>query len=109
MRNMAVEKLSVSMPGVVVARARAAADRAGVPLSAWLTEAAEAAADLAEAQAAAQDYAARFGEPDPAELDQIRDELAAAGAGAAESPVEAAARAAALARLLGLPDERRAV
>ena len=59
---MAVEKLSVSMPGVVVARARRAADRAGVPLSTWLAEAAEAAADLAEAQAAAQDYADRFGE-----------------------------------------------
>lgn len=105
---MAVEKLSVSMPGVVVARARLAADRAGVPLSAWLTEAASAAADLAEAQAAAEDYAAQFGEPDPAELDQIRTDLAAAGVGAAEPPAEAAARAAALARLLGLPDERQA-
>ncbi|MDX8054921.1 hypothetical protein SK571_36590 [Lentzea sp. BCCO 10_0798] len=105
---MAVEKLSVSLPGVVAARARRAADRAGVPLSAWLAEAAEAAADLAEAQAAAQDYAAQFGEPDPAELEQIREELAEAGVGAAESPADAAARAAALARLLGLPEERRA-
>lgn len=107
MKTMAVEKLSVSMPGVVVARARLAADRAGVPLSAWLTEAAAAAADLAEAQAAAEDYAARFGEPDPTELGQIRADLAAAGVGAPESPVDAAARAAALARLLGLPDERQ--
>lgn len=105
---MAVEKLSVSLPGVVVARARRAADRAGVPLSAWLADAAEAAADLAEAQAAAQDYAAQFGEPDPAELDEIRAELAEAGVGAPESPAEAAARAAALARLLGLPEERQA-
>jgi hypothetical protein len=105
---MAVEKLSVSMPGVVVARARLAADRAGMPLSAWLTEAASAAADLAEAQAAAEDYAARYGDPDPAELDQIRADLAAAGVGAPESADDAAARAAALARLLGLPDERHA-
>ncbi|NGY63361.1 hypothetical protein G7043_31010 [Lentzea sp. NEAU-D13] len=105
---MAVEKLSVSMPGVVVARARRAADRAGVPLSTWLAEAAEAAADLAEAQAAAQDYADRFGEPDQAELEQIRAELAEAGVGAPESSADAAARTAALARLLGLPEERQA-
>lgn len=105
---MAVEKLSVSLPGVVVARARRAADRAGVPLSAWLAEAAEAAADLAEAQAAALDYAAQYGEPDPAELEEIRRELSEAGVGSPESPGEAAARAAALARLLGLPEERRA-
>jgi len=105
---MAVEKLSVSLPDVVAARARRAAERAGVPLSAWLAEAAEAAADLAEAQAAAQDYAASFGEPDPAELEQIRAQLAEAGVGAPEPQEDAAARAAALARLLGLPNERRA-
>lgn len=103
-----MEKLSVSMPGVVVARARRAADRAGVPLSTWLAEAAEAAADLAEAQAAAQDYADRFGEPDQAELEQIRAELAEAGVGAPESSADSAARTAALARLLGLPEERQA-
>lgn len=105
---MAVEKLSVSLPDVVVARARRAAERAGVPLSTWLAEAAETAADLAEARAAAQEYAARFGEPDPAELAEIRAQLAEAGVGAPESPEDAAARTAALARLLGLPDERRA-
>ncbi|MEV6241934.1 hypothetical protein [Lentzea sp. NPDC051838] len=105
---MAVEKLSVSMPGVVVARARLAADRAGMPLSAWLTEAAAAAADLAEAQAAAEDYASHYGEPDQAELEQIREELAAAGVGTPESAADTAARQAALARLLGLPDERQA-
>ncbi|WP_198932554.1 hypothetical protein, partial [Saccharothrix sp. CB00851] len=60
---MAVEKLSVSLPGTVAARARRAAERAGVPLSAWLADAAEAAADLDDARAAAQEYAARFGEP----------------------------------------------
>lgn len=105
---MAVEKLSVSLPGVVVARVRRAAEREGLPLSTWLANAAEAAADLAEARAAAEDYAAQFGEPDPEELDEIRAQLAAAGVGAAESPTDAAARAAALARLLGLPSERRA-
>jgi DNA-directed RNA polymerase subunit F len=105
---MAVEKLSVSLPGVVVARARRAAEREGVPLSAWLAEAAEAAADLAEARAAAQDYADRFGEPDAEELSEIRAQLADAGVGIPESAEDAAARAAALARLLGLPSERRA-
>jgi hypothetical protein len=104
---MAVEKLSVSLPDIVAARARRAAERAGVPLSAWLAEAAEAAADLAEAQAAAQEYAARFGEPDAGELEQIRTQLAEAGVGAPESPEDAAARTAALARLLGLPNGRR--
>lgn len=104
---MAVEKLSVSLPDIVAARARRAAERAGVPLSTWLAEAAEVAADLAEAQAAAQDYAACFGEPDPAELAQIRVQLAEAGVGVPEAVEDAAERAAALARLLGLPNERR--
>lgn len=105
---MAVEKLSVSLPDMVVARARRAAERAGVPLSTWLAQAAETAADLAEAQAAAQEYAAKFGEPDPEELALIRAQLAEAGVGAPEPQDDAAARAAALARLLGLPNERRA-
>jgi hypothetical protein len=104
---MAVEKLSVSLPDIVAARARRAAERAGVSLSAWLADAAEAAADLAEARVAAQEYAARFGEPDPEELREIRSQLAEAGVGAPESQEEAAARADALARLLGLPNERR--
>lgn len=104
---MAVEKLSVSLPDIVAARARRAAERAGVSLSAWLADAAEVAADLAEARVAAQEYAARFGEPDPAELREIRSQLAEAGVGAPESQEEAAARADALARLLGLPNERR--
>jgi hypothetical protein len=71
----------------------------------WPSEAAEATADLAEARAAAQEYAARFGEPDPEELAQIRAKMAEAGVGMLESPEEVAARRAALARLLGLSDE----
>ncbi len=105
---MTVEKLSVSLPDIVAARARRAAERAGVPLSAWLAEAAEMAADLAEARAAADTYAERFGEPDPDELALIRTQLAAAGVGVPEPQEEIAARKAALARLLGLSDERRA-
>ena len=103
-----MEKLSVSLPDIVAERARRAAERAGVPLSTWLAEAAEAAADLAEAHSAAEEYAATFGEPDPDELAEIRAQLADAGVGAPESPEESAARRAVLARLLGLPDRRRA-
>jgi hypothetical protein len=105
---MTVEKLSVSLPDMVAARARRAAERAGVPLSTWLAQAAEAAADLAEAHTAAEEYAARFGEPDPDELAEIRAQLAAAGVVKPESPEEVAARRAVLARLLGLAEERRA-
>ena len=105
---MTVEKLSVSLPDIVAARARRAAERAGVPLSTWLAAAAEAAADLAEARSAAEEYAARFGEPDLDELAQIRVQLADVGVGKPESPDEIAARRAVLARLLGLTDERRA-
>ncbi|SDX20306.1 hypothetical protein SAMN05421504_102648 [Amycolatopsis xylanica] len=104
---MAVEKLSVSLPDIVAARARRAAERAGVPLSTWLAEAAEAAADLAEAQAAAAEYVARFGEPDAEEAAEFRAKLAEAGVGQPESLEEVAARRAALARLLGFPDKRR--
>lgn len=105
---MPVEKLSVSLPDVVAARARRAATRAGVPLSAWLAEAAEAAVDLAEARTAAEEYVERFGEPKPDELREIRAELAQAGFGVPESQQEIAARREALARLLGLRDERQA-
>lgn len=107
---MAVEKLSVSLPDVVALRARKAAEREGVPLSTWLARAAAAAADLAEVRAAADEYAARFGEPDPAEMAEIRAELSAAGVGVPEPAEETAARQAALARLLGLTsgDHRQA-
>lgn len=104
---MAVEKLSVSLPDVVAGRARRAAERAGMPLSTWLAEAAEAAADLAEARAAVDEYVARFGEPDPEELAEIRAKLAEAGVFQPVPPEETAANRAALARLLGLTDDRR--
>jgi hypothetical protein len=106
---MAVEKLSVSLPDTVATRARHAAERAGLPLSTWLAEAAETAANLAEAHQAAEEYEATYGEPDPHELQAGRAQLAEAGViiGAAETPEYAARRRAALARLLGLPEEKR--
>jgi len=102
-----VEKLSVSLPVVVVARARRAADRAGVPLSSWLADAAAAAADVEDARSAVEEYLEQFGEPDPDEAAAVRAELAAAGFGWPEPDADVAARTAALARLLGV-DERRA-
>ena len=79
-----------------------------MPLSSWLADAALAAADLADAQAAAEEYVARFGEPDPDEAAAVRADLAAAGFGQPVSHEDDDARRAALARLLGLGDERRA-
>ncbi|WP_090054105.1 hypothetical protein [Lentzea fradiae] len=56
--------------------------------------------DVRSAVAAAREYADRFGEPDADELARIRADLVAAGVGVPEPPADAAARAAALARLL---------
>ena len=105
---MNVEKLSVSLPVVVVARARRAAERAGVPLSSWLADAAAAAADVEDARSAVEEYVDQFGEPEPDEAAAVRAELAAAGFGRPEPKAEVAARTAALGRLLGLDEERRA-
>jgi hypothetical protein len=110
---MAVEKLSVSLPDVVVARARRAAKRAGVPLSTWLAEAATAAAELDEARVALEEFQAIYGPPDPEAAKEMDAELEAAGFGRAETPEEFAMRQAAIARLRGQapigPDRRHAV
>ena len=104
---MAVEKISVSLPDHVATRARRAAERAGLPLSTWLAEAAEAAADLDEARAAFAEYEAVYGPPDPEEAASMDAKLAEAGVFEPETPEERASRLAALARLRGLTDERR--
>lgn len=98
---MAVEKLSVSLPDIVYARAKQAAEWEGVPLSTWLAQAAETAADLAEMRAAAEECEAMFGEPDPDEVAKVHAQLAEAGVGMPESPEAAAQRARAMARLFG--------
>lgn len=104
---MAVEKISVSLPDHVATRARRAAERAGMPLSTWLAEAAEAAASLDDARAALEEYEAQFGTPTPEEIAETDAMLAAAGVFEPETPEERASRLAALARLRGLTDERR--
>ncbi len=98
---MAVQKLSVSLDEKVVARARRAAEREGLSLSAWLSRAAEEAAELAEARAAMEEYIQRFGEPDEAVAAEARAELEAAGVGKPVPVEDAEANRAALARLMG--------
>jgi hypothetical protein len=98
---MPVEKISVSLSEDVAARARRAAANAGVPLSTWLSHAAQEAADLAEAQAALDEYVDRYGEPTADVTAAAEADLLAAGVGQYETPAEAAERHAALARLRG--------
>lgn len=106
---MSVEKLSVSLEHTVVERARRAAAAEGISLSAWLSRAAERAveeaAETAAARAALDEYLATYGEPDEGETAETRGELEAAGLGKPQTPSEAAARHAALAKLRG-EDER---
>jgi hypothetical protein len=104
---MAVEKISVSLPDYVAARARRAAERAGLPLSTWLAEAAEAAADLDEMRAALAEYEAMYGPPDPEAAAIMDAKLAEAGVFEPVPPEVHAANQAALARLRGFPEERR--
>jgi hypothetical protein len=105
MTVMAVEKMSISLSVEVAERARRAAAYEGIPLSTWLSRAAEEAAGLAEARAAMADYIEQYGEPDPEVTARSLERLAAAGVGELETPEETAARLAVLARLRGeLPE-----
>ncbi len=103
--------MSISLSPDVAERARRAAAAEGIPLSTWLSRAAEEAAGLAEARAAMAEYIEIYGEPDPDLVAATEAELAAAGVGEFETPDEAAARLAVLARLRGeasTDDTRRA-
>ncbi|MDQ2880138.1 MAG: hypothetical protein M3Y48_02495 [Actinomycetota bacterium] len=103
---MAVKKISVSLDSEVFERAKRAAEAEGVALSAWLSEAAEEAAGLAEARAALAEYIKVYGPPDEDAMAETRARLDKAGVGQWETADEAVARMAALARLRGeLPAE----
>ncbi|MGA9308783.1 MAG: hypothetical protein WBV74_00215 [Pseudonocardiaceae bacterium] len=103
---MAVKKISISLDSEVFARAKRAAGSLGIPLSTWLSQAAEEAAGLAEARAALAEYIEVYGEPDEDAMAQTRTRLDKAGVGQWETADEAAARITALARLRGqLPAE----
>lgn len=67
-----VEKLSVSLPAEVAAEARAAAEAAGMTLSAWLAQAAEHRLKLAAADEAIRAYEAECGPITEAELAEVR-------------------------------------
>ena len=106
---MAVKKLSISLDAAAFARAKRAADAAGVSLSSWLSRAAEDAASVAESRAVLAEYLAAYGEPDADAMAATRAELATLGIGQPEPADQTAARAAALARLRGpVPSQRNA-
>ncbi len=98
---MAVKKISISLDTEVFERAKRAAAAEDLPLSAWLSRAAGEAADLAAAQAALVEYTEVYGEPDEETMAQAQADLESIGFWTPETPDEAAARLAALARLRG--------
>ncbi|MBV9140702.1 MAG: hypothetical protein JO115_07270 [Pseudonocardiales bacterium] len=98
---MAVKKISISLDSEVFERAKRAAKAEGIPLSTWLGQAAEEAAELAEARAALAEYIQVYGPPDEDAMADTRARLDKAGVGQWETADEAAARIAALARLRG--------
>jgi hypothetical protein len=101
-----VKKISISLDSEVFERAKRAAGSRGIPLSTWLSQAAEEAAGLAEARAVLAEYIEVYGEPDEAAMTETRARLDRAGVGRCETADEAADRMAALARLRGeLPSE----
>ncbi len=103
---MTVKKISISLDSEVFERAKRAAGTAGIPLSTWLSQAAEEAAGLADARAALAEYVEVYGEPDAEAMAATRARLDKAGVGQWETADEAAARMTALARLRGeLPTE----
>jgi hypothetical protein len=75
---MAVTKVSVSLEEETLAAARIAAEEAGLSLSAWLSRAAQQAAQLAAGFSAIREYEAETGAFTPEEIDradEILDEL----------------------------------
>lgn len=75
---MGVTKISVSLEEETLAAARIAAEEAGLSLSAWLSRAAQQAAQLAAGLAAIREHEAETGAFTPEEIDradEILDEL----------------------------------
>lgn len=93
--------MSISLSSEVAERARRAAAQEGIPLSTWLSRAADEAAGLAEARTAMAEHIARYGDFDQDTAARSRERLAASGVGRPETPAETADRLAALARLHG--------
>lgn len=77
------ERLSISMPDDVAAEVRDLAAAAGVPVSAWIVEAAKGKSEhqrrIAEGLAATREFEAEYGKITEEERAQARAELIAAG------------------------------
>lgn len=70
--GMSMRRITITMPPEVLVAAEAEARRRGMSVSAWLSEAAEHAARLAEGGAAAVEVFTEIGPPDEHELAEAR-------------------------------------
>jgi len=75
-----MERITITIPHDVLAAAEAEAQRRGMSVSAWLSQAAERAARLAEGHAAAIQVFAEIGPPNEVELAEARAVLERAAA-----------------------------
>ena len=71
-QGMSMRRITITMPPEVLAVAEAQAQWRGMSVSAWLSQAAEHAARLAEGSAAAVQVFAEMGPPNEAELAEAR-------------------------------------
>jgi hypothetical protein len=78
--SMSMKRITITIPHDVLEAAEAEAKRRGLSVSAWLSQAAERAARLAEGQAAAIQVFAEIGPPNEAELAEARAVLERAAA-----------------------------
>lgn len=80
---MTVGRLSISLPPDVEERVRAAAERAGLPISAWVLRAAEDRVDheraLTDGRRAVEEFEAEFGALSPAARRRARTVLTELG------------------------------
>jgi hypothetical protein len=77
---MASKKLTITMPEATVSHISALASRENMPLSTWITRAAEDRARIEDGLQALQEWYAESGEPSPADRARARALLADADA-----------------------------
>jgi hypothetical protein len=78
---MPVQKLSVALDEQVAAAARQSAERRGISLSAWLTEAARSALTIEDGLVGVAEWEAECGPPSAEEVDAANEALDAMGIG----------------------------
>lgn len=69
---MSLRRITITIPPEVLAAVESLARRDGMSVSAWLSRAAEHAAQLAEGEAAADEAIAEIGEPDDEDVAEAR-------------------------------------